>query len=184
MADYYTLITNTGKVKLATALATNTPIDLQDIAVGDGGGTVYNPTEAQTALANERYRAAINNIYNDPLNADRVIVEAVIGAEIGGWYIREAGIFDNTGALIAIAKFPETYKPILASGSGKDLYIKIILVVGNAATVNLSVDPQAVLATRQYVQDIHALHHSEANPHPQYVKRKSGLLYYYAQVTS
>lgn len=166
---YYTILTNVGKNKLATAIATETPLDFTEIATGDGGGAGYNPAEEQTELVNELYRAEINNIYTDPNNADRVVIEAMIPSGVGGWHIREAGIFDIDGDMIAIAKFPETYKPLLAEGSGKDLYVKIVLVVGNASAVNLSVEAEAVLATRQYVLDMDALHEAKLNPHPQYL---------------
>lgn len=174
MADYYTLITNTGKQKLATAVATNIPLNLSEIAIGDGGGTVYNPGETATALLREVYRAEINNIYADPENADRIIVEALMPAGVGGWYIREAGIFDTAGDLICVAKFPETYKPLLAEGSGKDLYIKIVMIVGNATLVNLTVEAETVLASRQYVVDMVAVHEAKNNPHPIYLTEPEG----------
>jgi hypothetical protein len=153
MADYYTILTDIGLAKLANAVPSGLPLSFAEVAVGDGNGTVYNPAQGQTALAREVYRMPINQIYVDPNNSAWLVVEAVIPASVGGWYVREVGIYDDDGDLIAISKFPETYKPALASGAGKDLYLRLILEHSNVGNVTLQIDPAIVLATRKYVDD-------------------------------
>lgn len=168
MSEFYTILTQTGQQKIADAIANSTQIDITEIAFGDGGGASYEPTSASTGLVNEVYRTPVNNIYTDPVNSDRVIVEAAVPTTVGGWYIREAGIFDSAGSMITICKFPPTYKPILSEGSGKDMFVKIVMLVGSASVVNLSVNAEVVLATRQYVDDVMIFHEAKTDPHSQY----------------
>jgi phage-related tail fiber protein len=152
MSQYYTLITTNGLAALANAQALGGSVALSQIALGDGlGGAPYNPTGAEVALKNEVWRGAVTNLSVDPANANRIIVETVVLADTGGFTVREAGIYSNAGVLIAIGKFPETYKPTLAEGSGKDLLIRFIMDVSNAASVTIQIDPSIVLATRSYV---------------------------------
>jgi|GEM_PF-900974 len=164
-AEYYTLVTDVGNAKLTNALALGTAVTLTHFAVGDGAGTAYNPTEDQTALKNEVYRASINAIKTDTDNPTWLTVEAVIPSTEGGWTVREAGIFDADGDLIAIAKYPESVKPALESGIGKDLYCRLILQHGNVEAVTLKVDPAIVLATREFVQDEVATHDADPDAH-------------------
>ncbi len=135
---YYSLITNNGLLKEAEA---NTPggsaIDLTHIAVGDANGISYNPTGAQTALVHEVYRTTLTHVAIDETNPNQLIVEGVINETVGPFYIREVGIFDSDGQLFAIGKYPETYKSTSESGSGKRLYIRMILGFTNAPQVNL-----------------------------------------------
>jgi hypothetical protein len=152
MADFYTILTSTGRAKLANAQVTGVPVSLTHMAVGDGeNGAYYLPSEAQTTLKHEVWRGAINSLYVDPQNPNWIVAELVIPDTVGGFYIREVGLFDAAGALIAVGKFPESYKPTLPSGSNKQLYVRMILEVSNTSTVTLLVDPSVVLATRQYV---------------------------------
>lgn len=153
MAEYYTLATNVGQAKLAAALATGTPIELTEMAVGDGNGVVYDPLATQTALANEVDRFALSDLFQDPVNLNWVIAEAVIPADVGGYFIREAGIFDAAGDMIYIIKYPETYKPILAEGSTRDLSIRAVMEMTNADQVTLEIDPNVVIATRAWVEN-------------------------------
>ncbi|MCD6526990.1 MAG: phage tail protein [Desulfuromonas sp.] len=148
MNEYYTLITTIGQAKLAAAAASEDSINLADIAVGDGN---YTPSVGQTSLVSEKWRASLSTVQTDAVNPGRVIAEGVVPPEAGGWYIREVGLLDADGDLFAIAKFPETYKPVLESGSAKDLFLRLYLDIGSAAAVTLSVDPSLVLATREYV---------------------------------
>lgn len=169
-AEYYTLVTDIGHAKLTNALALGQVVTLTHFAVGDGNGAVYNPVAAQTALAREVYRAPINAIRPDDVNPTWLTVEAVIPASVGGWTVREAGIFDVDGDLIAIAKYPESVKPALDSGVGKDLYCRVILQHGNVSTVTLKIDPAVVLATRAFVTDTVAAgiadHAASVTAHP------------------
>lgn len=156
--EFFTILTATGRNKLANATATGTPLTLTQMAVGDGdpatpGGAYYNPTEAQATLKHEVWRGAINHLAVDANNPNWIVAELVIPDDVGGFYIREVGLFDNTGAMIAVGKFPESYKPTLAAGSNKQLYVRMILEVANTSAVTLLVDPSVVLATRQYCDD-------------------------------
>jgi len=160
--DYYTLITSTGKAKLAAAIAAGVAVNITQMAVGDG---MAAPSEIQTTLVAEKYRQAINGIRVLPDNPAWVEIEGVIPQTVGGWYVREVGIFDDAGALIAVARYPESFKPQLDSGTGKDLYIRLILEVGNTSSVNLLIDPAIVLATRKYVDDTMA-DHENSHDHP------------------
>lgn len=136
--QYYSLITNNGLLKEAAANAPGgSAIDLTHIAVGDANGTSYNPTGAQTALVHEVYRTTLTHVAIDEANPNQLIVEGVINEEIGSFYIREVGIFDSDGQLFAIGKYPETYKSASSTGSGKRLYIRMILGFTNSPQVNL-----------------------------------------------
>lgn len=152
--EFFTILTATGRNKLAAATATGTALTLTQMAVGDGdNGAYYSPTEAQTALKHEVWRGAINHLAVDANNPNWIVAELVIPDNVGGFYIREVGLFDSTGAMIAVGKFPESYKPTLAAGSNKQLYVRMILEVANTSAVTLLVDPSVVLATRQYCDD-------------------------------
>lgn len=164
--QFYTILTNVGKAKIANAIALGTTVQISQIAVGDGGGTYYNPSETQTALVNEVWRGNISRVEPDPNNPNWIIVEAVIPPDQGGFYIREVGIFDSVGDLIAIGKYPETYKPTFTNNNaGKDLVIRCILEVSNASAVELKVDPTTVIATVQSVEDRITHHDQDPNAH-------------------
>ncbi len=134
--SYYSLITNNGLLKEAAA-SSGSPVNLTHIAVGDANGTSYNPTGSQTALVHETYRTTLTHVAIDETNPNQLIVEGVISEAIGPFYIREVGIFDSDGELFAIGKYPETYKSTSDIGSGKRLYIRMILGFTNAPQVNL-----------------------------------------------
>ncbi len=123
--------------KHAVASLGGAPINLTHLAVGDSNGTSYNPTATATALQNERYRTTLTYAQIDGSNPNQLIVEAVIDETVGPFYVREVGIFDSSGALFAIGKFPETFKPNLPSGSGKKLYVRMILAFASSPQVNL-----------------------------------------------
>lgn len=135
--EYYSIITNSGLAKHAAASLGGAPIDLTHLAVGDSNGTSYNPVATATALQNERYRTTLTYVEIDGSNPNQLIVEAVIDETVGPFYVREVGIFDESGDLFAIGKFPETFKPNLPSGSGKKLYIRMILAFASTPQVNL-----------------------------------------------
>lgn len=157
---FYTLVTTVGLAKLANAQALGTTVNLVTLKAGDSGGAYRNPAQGDTALVGQVWTGNINQITTDSENPNWVIVEAVIPTDVGGFYIREVGLFDDAGDLIAIGKYPETYKPTLAAGSGKDLYIRMILEISNAAQVTLKIDPAIVLASRKYVDDRDIAHHT------------------------
>jgi phage-related tail fiber protein len=151
MAEFYAILTNKGLVAYAAATAAETALDFAEFAVGDGGGAYFDPLPTQVSLVNEVWRGSINRIYVHPNNADWAVIEAIIPASAGGFDIREAGIFDSSGNLLAAAKYPLTTKPAPGSGSEKDLYVRMILEISNAATVIQEIDPSLVMATKEYV---------------------------------
>lgn len=150
MATYYCKVTDTGRAKLA-ASTQGDPLKLSKMAVGDGNGASYDPADNATALVNEQYRGDINSVTVDADNPNWVLCEMVIPPATGGWYIRETGIFDVDGDLIAIGKYPDTYKPVLDDGTSTELVIRMVLEIVNADNVTLLVDPDIVMASQTYV---------------------------------
>ena len=150
---FYTLLTDIGAAKLASAAALGVPLKIPHMAVGDGGGTLPTPDAKQTALVNEKRRAALNMLYIDPQNSSQIIAEQVIPENEGGWWIREVGLFDESGALIAVGNCPESYKPQLAEGSGRTQTVRMVLITSSTDNITLKIDPAVVLATRKYVDD-------------------------------
>ncbi|EGL7863137.1 phage tail protein [Escherichia coli] len=163
--EFYSLLTNRGMAKIASALADKKQLHLQKMAVGDGGGQYYEPTASQTKLRHEVWRGDLNTLTVAPNNPSWLIAELVLPENIGGWYIREVGVFDTDGELIAIGKFPESYKPLLPGGCGKQVCIRLIMEVSNTTAVTLTVDPSIVLATRDYV-DSQLDEHEHSTNHP------------------
>jgi phage-related tail fiber protein len=152
MADYYTLLTNAGIAYETACKAAGTPIKLSQISVGDGGGAVYNPAATDTALKREVWRGPLNALFQDEKNPSWLLAEVTIPPDVGGWYVREAGIWTDTVILYAIVKYPESFKPVLAtSGSGKEFYIRSIFETSNASLVTLLIDDTVVKATRAWV---------------------------------
>ena len=150
---FYTLLTDIGAAKLASAAALGVPLKITHMAVGDGGGALPTPDAKQTALVNEKRRAALNMLYIDPQNSSQIIAEQVIPENEGGWWIREVGLFDESGALIAVGNCPESYKPQLAEGSGRTQTVRMVLITSSTDNITLKIDPAVVLATRKYVDD-------------------------------
>lgn len=189
MAKYFAILTNLGAGKLANAAALGTELEITHIAVGDGGGVSApepTPDPAMTALLGEKRRAAINSLSIDPLNPNQIIVEQVIPETDGGFWIREIGLFDKAGTLIAYSNCAGSYKPQLQEGSGRALVIRMILIVSSTEAVSLKIDPSVVLATRKYVDDkvievkaytdkAMADHLDAEHPHKQYAKENSVL---------
>ncbi|EOI6866738.1 phage tail protein, partial [Yersinia enterocolitica] len=150
---YFALLTNLGAAKLANAAALGTQLQITQMAVGDGGGALPTPSPAQTQLIGEKRRAALNSLSIDVDNSSQIIAEQVIPETDGGWWIREVGLFDKDGVLIAIANCPETYKPQLQEGSGRTQTVRMVLIVSSTDAVTLKIDPSVVLATRKFVDD-------------------------------
>ncbi|WGO84669.1 phage tail protein [Arsenophonus apicola] len=148
---YFALLTKSGENLLAQATVLGSKIELTHMAVGDGGGSLPTPDTNQTKLIGEKRRAAINTLFVDEKNHNQIIVEQIIPEAEGGWWIRELGLFDKAGNLIAVANCPETYKPQLAEGSGRTQAIRMVLVVSNTESVTLKLDPAVILATREFV---------------------------------
>ncbi|HGV3083459.1 TPA: phage tail protein, partial [Escherichia coli] len=153
-AKFYTLMTDIGAAKLASAAALGIPLKITQMAVGDGGGVLPTPDAKQTALVAEKRRAALNTLYIDPQNSSQIIAEQVIPETEGGWWIREVGLFDETGALIAVGNCPESYKPQLVEGSGRTQTVRMVLITSSTDNITLKIDPSVVLATRSYVDSL------------------------------
>ncbi|RTD52494.1 phage tail protein [Shigella sonnei] len=162
---FYTLLTDIGAAKLASAAALGVPLKITHMAVGDGGGTLPTPDAKQTALVNEKRRAALNMLYIDPQNSSQIIAEQVIPENEGGWWIREVGLFDESGALIAVGNCPESYKPQLAEGSGRTQTVRMVLITSSTDNITLKIDPAVVLSTRKYVDD-KISEHEQSRRHP------------------
>lgn len=152
--DYFAVLTNIGAAKLANAAATNTQLSLV-MAVGDGVGDGAQgtpvPDPARVQLVSERRRAPLNGLSVDPVNANVIIAEQILPPDVGGFWIRELALFDESGDMIAIANAPPTYKPILTSGAGRTQVVRMHLVVSNTAAVSLRIDPNVFLASRAWV---------------------------------
>ncbi|KEH84609.1 phage tail protein [Clostridium novyi] len=152
--QFYTILTAIGKAKMANTTALGTKVNLTKFQVGDGNGTYYNPTEDQTGLKHKTWEGPISSITVDENNPNWIVIEVIIPSNVGGFMIREAGVFDDEGNMIAIGKYPETYKPVASNGSTKDLIIKMILEVSNTSSVTLKVDPTVILATQKDIQTL------------------------------
>lgn len=180
-AKFFAILTNQGAARLANAAALGTRLNLTQMAVGDANGTLPTPDPAQTKLINQKRIAPLNLLAVDPANTSRIIAEQIIPENEGGFWIREIGLYDDDGILIAVANCPETYKPQLQEGSGRTQTIRMILIVSSTSAITLKIDPSVVLATRQYVDDkvievkayadsLLDAHLAAADPHPQYLK--------------
>ncbi|MEX3024825.1 phage tail protein [Proteus sp. STS61-E] len=152
-AKFFALLTVIGANKLAKATALGTTLKITQMAVGDGGGTLPTPDTQQTKLVGEKRWAGLNTLFVDPKNDSQIIAEQVIPENEGGYWIREIGLFDDEGSLIAVGNCPETYKPQLQEGSGRTQTIRMILTVSHTESVELKVDPSVILATREFVND-------------------------------
>lgn len=159
MANYYTILTHTGKDKVAAAMSGGPALQLAQMAVGDGGGPGFydqydrDTLKGRNTLVNQQWVEDLNLVDQDPQNPAWVITEGLIPTHVGGWYIREVGIFDLAGDLIAIGVYPETYKPV-ATAVEADLLVRSILEVGDADNVELKIDPSQVMATRAWVLEV------------------------------
>ncbi|EFJ8930753.1 phage tail protein, partial [Escherichia coli] len=163
---FKTVITDTGAKKLAQAAAPDgKPVRLTHMAVGDGGGTLPTPDSKQTRLVHEVWRHTVNRVILDATHQNRIIAELVIPPETGGFWIREIGVFDEHGDLIAVGNTAESYKPTVAEGSGRAQTFRTILTVSSTATVALTVDNTMVMATVDYVDD-KLKEHEHSRRHP------------------
>lgn len=163
---FKTIITDTGAKKLAQAAAPDgNPVRLTHMAVGDGGGTLPTPDSKQTRLVHEVWRHTVNRVILDATHQNRIIAELVIPPETGGFWIREIGVFDEHGDLIAVGNTAESYKPAVAEGSGRAQTFRTILTVSSTATVALTVDNTMVMATVDYVDD-KLKEHEQSRRHP------------------
>ena len=163
---FRTVITTAGAAKLAAATAPGgRKVNITTMAVGDGGGKLPVPDAGQTGLIHEVWRHTLNKISQDKRNSNYIIAELVIPPEVGGFWMRELGLYDDAGTLIAVANMAESYKPALAEGSGRSQTCRMVIIVSSVASVDLTIDTTTVMATQDYVDDKIA-EHEQSRRHP------------------
>jgi Phage-related tail fibre protein len=164
-AKYRVLLTDQGKALLANATATGQKLEITHMAIGDGGGSPTQPGENQTKLVNEKRRATLNSLQVDAGNSNQVIAEQVIPEDVGGWWIRELGLYDKNGVLVAIANTPDTYKPLLTEGAGRTQVVRMVLLVKGDANATIVTDKTALLVSRDTLNAAIA-EHARSRNHP------------------
>ncbi|MGP2962653.1 phage tail protein [Serratia ureilytica] len=164
-AKYRALLTEQGKALLANAAATGQKLEITHMAVGDGGGSPTQPDESQTKLVNEKRRAELNSLQIDTGNSNQVIAEQVIPEDVGGWWIRELGLYDKNGVLVALANTPDTYKPQLTEGAGRTQVVRMVLLVKGDANATIVADKTALLVSRDTLSTAIA-EHARSRNHP------------------
>ncbi|EOE6645293.1 TPA: phage tail protein [Enterobacter hormaechei] len=163
---YKTVITKAGAIKLAAATVPNgKKVNFTAMAVGDGGGALPVPDPNQTKLVKEVWRHALNKISQDNKHKNYVVAELLIPPETGGFWMRELGLYDDTGTLIAVGNMAESYKPALAEGSGRAQTVRMVIMVSDIESVDLTIDTSTVMATQDYVDDKLA-EHEQSRRHP------------------
>ncbi|WP_162266599.1 phage tail protein, partial [Clostridium botulinum] len=156
MSQFYTIVTNEGTKKIA-AMVTGEKLKLSKLVIGDSNGSYYEPSVKQTKLKNVKYEADINSIKTNKDNPNWLTVEAIIPANVGGFYIREVGILDEDGVLIAVSKYSETHKPEPAEGTAKELLIRLVIDVDNIENINLTINGNMAAATHEDLEEIKEL---------------------------
>ncbi|EKO1324336.1 phage tail protein [Salmonella enterica] len=181
---FKTIITDYGKQRLIAAMSPGgTKLTLTQMAVGDGGGNPTNPDTTSTALVNEVWRAAVNSVSVDKTHSNIIIVELLIPAEVGGFWVREAGIYDEFNKLVAICSLPASEKPLLEQGSGRAQTVRMTLIVSDTSIVNITIDSTTIMATNEYV-DNSLEEHEKSRNHPDATLTDKGFTKLYNGVTS
>ncbi|HAG3255512.1 TPA: hypothetical protein G8X54_004855 [Salmonella enterica] len=181
---FKTIITDYGKQRLIAAMSPGgTKLTLTQMAVGDGGGNPTNPDTTSTALVNEVWRAAVNSVTVDKKHPNIIIVELLIPAEVGGFWVREAGIYDEFNKLVAICSLPASEKPLLEQGSGRAQTVRMTLVISDLSTINITIDSTTIIATNDYV-DNSLKEHEKSRNHPDATLTDKGFVKLYSGVTS
>ncbi|EBV2194406.1 phage tail protein [Salmonella enterica] len=181
---FKTIITDYGKQRLIAAMSPGgTKLTLTQMAVGDGGGNPTNPDTTSTALVNEVWRAAVNSVTVDKKHPNIIIVELLIPAEVGGFWVREAGIYDEFNKLVAICSLPASEKPLLEQGSGRAQTVRMTLIVSDTLIVNITIDSTTIMATNEYV-DNSLEEHEKSRNHPDATLTEKGFTKLYSGVAS
>ncbi|WIJ64021.1 phage tail protein [Serratia nevei] len=183
MNKYKAIITTAGAAKIAAASAGGTQLKIVSMAVGDGNGTLPTPNPAQTKLVNEKYRAALNGLTIDKALKNHILAEMIIPANVGGWWLREMGLYDEAGTLIAVSNMAESYKPKLEEGSGRTQTLRMILIVSSTEAIQVIAGGDTVLATKDFVADAIAAHEKTRN-HPDASTTAKGLVQLSSATTS
>ena len=153
-AKYYTILTKVGQAKIANAIAYGRQLQITQFALGDGNGASYEPDESQTALKHEVYRANVSNVVVSDETINMLEINMAVPADQGGWVVREMGVYDADGELIAISKTPDDPKPGAGSGAAKDVVYRLFIVVTNTDAVEIKIDPTVAVATKAEVQAV------------------------------
>ena len=175
MSKYKAIVTTAGAAKIAAASAGGTQLKITRMAVGDGNGTLPTPNPAQTKLINEKYRATLNGLTIDKSIKNHIVAEFIIPANVGGFWLREMGLYDDFGTLIAVANVAESYKPKLEEGSGRTQTLRMLLIVSSAAAISVIAGGDTVLATKDFVADAIKEHEKTRN-HPDASTTTKGLV--------
>lgn len=183
MSKYKAIITTAGAAKIAAASAGGTQLKIVRMAVGDGNGTLPTPNPAQTKLVNEKYRAALNGLTIDKALKNHILAEMIIPANVGGFWLREMGLYDEAGTLIAVSNMAESYKPKLEEGSGRTQTLRMILIVSSTEAIHVIAGGDTVLATKDFVADAIAAHEKTRN-HPDASTTAKGLVQLSSATTS
>ncbi|MGV0083968.1 phage tail-collar fiber domain-containing protein [Rahnella aceris] len=183
MSTFKSVVTTLGQSRIAAAIAAGTDINITQLAVGDGNGKVTTPVATQTKLVKEVYRTPLNSLKLDPTHGNWVIAEAVISASVGGFWMREMGLFADDGTLIAVCNMADTYKPTLAEGSGRTQTLRMVIAVSNTEAISLLIDDSVIMATEQYVNDLLAAHEKSRN-HPDATLTAKGFVQLSSAVSS
>ncbi|MCM2447626.1 phage tail protein [Rahnella sp. CG8] len=183
MSTFKSVVTTLGQSRIAAAIAAGTDINITQLAVGDGNGKPTTPVATQTKLVKEVYRTPLNSLKLDPTHGNWVIAEAVLSASVGGFWMREMGLFADDGTLIAVCNMADTYKPTLAEGSGRTQTLRMVIAVSNTEAISLLIDDSVIMATEQYVNDLLAAHEKSRN-HPDSTLTAKGFVQLSSAVSS
>lgn len=165
MSKFKSIVTALGQARIASAIESGQDVNITQLAVGDGNGNATTPSASQTALVHETYRLPLNSIKTDNKNANWIIAEAIIPASVGGFWMREMGLFSSEGELIAVSNMADSYKPTLEEGSGRTQTLRMVITVTDTDAVTLTIDDTLVIATEEYVNNLLA-EHEASRRHP------------------
>lgn len=165
MSKFKSVVTALGQARIASAIESGKDVNITQLAVGDGNGSATTPSASQTALVHETYRLPLNSIKTDNKNANWIIAEAIIPSSIGGFWMREMGLFSSQGELIAVSNMADSYKPTLEEGSGRTQTLRMVITVTDTDAVTLTIDDTLVIATEEYVNNLLA-EHEASRRHP------------------
>ncbi len=181
---FKTIITDYGKQRLIAAMSPGgTKLTLTQMAVGDGGGNPTTPDTTSTALVNEVWRAAVNSVTVDKKHPNTIVVDLLIPANVGGFWVREAGLYDEFNKLVAICSLPASEKPLLEQGSGRAQTVRMTLIVSDTSIVNITIDSTTIMATNEYV-DNSLEEHEKSRNHPDATLTDKGFTKLYSGVAS
>lgn len=183
MSTFKSVVTTLGQARIAAAIQAGTDIKITQLAVGDGNGKATTPVATQTRLVKEVYRTPLNSLKPDASHANWIIAEAIISASVGGFWMREMGLFADDGTLIAVCNMADTYKPTLAEGSGRTQTLRMVITVSDTEAITLIIDDSIVVATEGYANDLLAAHEKSRN-HPDGTTAAKGFVQLSSSVTS